>query len=272
MKILQKILSSGSSQGGRATRPPGPAASTPFPQPAPEVPLCVIGDVHGRSDLLGQLGAQLEQAWDLSAQGYQIVFVGDYIDRGDDSRRVLEWLFEACQQGQGVDRPVTLMGNHEEMLLDFLDAPRSAGRRWLQYGGLQTLASFGVGGITQTARGDALAEAAASLSAAMPEGMEDWLRAMPRQWSTGNVHVVHAAADPRLPMTAQPPEVLIWGLSDFATHPRGDGQWVVHGHTITQTPGPDAQGRIPIDTGAYYSGQLTAVGITPDGTISLLST
>jgi len=106
-----------------------------LPDPAPEQPLTIIGDVHGRADLLDQALA--------AASGSQTILVGDYIDRGEKSAQVLRQLTENPNL-------VCLMGNHEDMLLQFLDDPNRHGQRWLRFGGLQTLASFGIAGAIQT--------------------------------------------------------------------------------------------------------------------------
>jgi len=263
MKFLRSLLNrrTGSSQ------PAVPAA--PFPLPAPDRPLCVIGDVHGRADLLASLVAQIEAHPIAGAPECDVIFVGDYIDRGEDSQAVLKQVQHLAQSRESWH---ALQGNHEVMMTEFLEDPGTNGRRWLRFGGLQTLASFGVGGVGETSDQDTLSEAAAALRAALPQDMEDWLHALPLQWQSGNVHVVHAAADPELPMSLQPHKTLVWGSSSFANTPRSDGQWVVYGHTITDTPGADAQGRIAVDTGAYYSGRLTAALILPDGNIELLQT
>jgi len=253
MKALFKIL-------GRTSKP------TTFSSICPERPVWVIGDVHGRFDLLNQI---LEKIETHPVAHANVVMVGDYVDRGDESDKVLSMLHNLDQQLDGL---TLLMGNHEEMMLEFLESPESHGRRWLRNGGLQTLASYGIGGLSEAAPNELLKEASERLRSAMPAGQEDWLKALPKQWNQGNLHVVHAGADPNTPMSFQSAATLIWGHPDFFTTPRDDDQWVVHGHTITDQPGPDGQGRIAVDTGAYYSGILTAALIDPDGTVSLVQT
>jgi serine/threonine protein phosphatase 1 len=98
----------------------------------------------------------------------------------------------------------------------------------------------------------------------MGDAMIDWLRARPLSWGSGNVWSVHAGADPGLPMTRQPDEVLIWGHPAFRSTPRTDGQWVIHGHTIVDAPCAHL-GRIALDTGAYATGRLSAAAISADG-------
>lgn len=217
---------------------------------APECPFAAIGDVHGRDDLLAELLARLEG--ELPA-GARLVFLGDYVDRGAQSAAVLRRLRALDAE----DRVTCLSGNHEAMMLDFLDDPATAGPRWLRNGGAETLASFGVGDAPAgpgAAAWDALRD---GFRAAMGPGLERWLRARPLLWQSGNVAAVHAGADPGRPLAEQRDEALLWGHPDFATTPRTDGTWVVHGHTIVPRPLSDG-GRIAVDTGAYATGTLTA--------------
>jgi serine/threonine protein phosphatase 1 len=232
-------------------RAPAPAA---FDAPlAPEQPLAVIGDVHGRDDLLGRLLAVVSA----KAPDAQVVLVGDLIDRGERSAEVLRRV-----AGQGAW--LCLKGNHEAMCLEFLDEPERYGPRWLFNGGLQTLASFGVGGVTERSRGEALRQARDRLRGAMGEALIGWLRERPLLWQSGNIVVVHAGADPERPVAGQDEQALLWGHPKFEEVPRQDGLWVVHGHTILPQPIVEA-GRIGVDTGAYATGRLTAALIGAGG-------
>jgi serine/threonine protein phosphatase 1 len=152
------------------------------------------------------------------------------------------------------------MGNHERMLLDFLDDPAGRGRRWLGAGGTETLASFGIDRVEGADAAARLEALAAALRAALPEGTEAWLRALPLLWQTGGLAVVHAAADPALPLADQPEAALLWGHRAFRRQNRADGIWVAHGHVVTRDPEAGA-GRIAVDTGAWASGRLSAAWI-----------
>lgn len=219
---------------------------------APAVPIAVIGDIHGCHTLLERLLARI---------GPDIlpITVGDYIDRGDRSREVLETLHALETRG----RILCLAGNHEDMLTRFLQAPEETGNRWLRVGGLQTLASFGIGQVTQSSGPDALRDARDALLEALGP-LSGWVAALPLSHRTGNVTVVHAGADPALPLDSQSRETLLWGHPAFARHDRQDGQWVVFGHTIVPEV-TATRGRIGVDTGAYATGCLSAALLRPDG-------
>jgi len=213
--------------------------------PSPEAPFIAVGDIHGRSDLLRKFLAE--------APKVQIVLVGDYIDRGDDSAGVLHLL-------SGRSDLICLSGNHEELMLNFIDAPQTHGARWLRYGGLQTLASYGIAGMTETSDPDAMSNARDALVNAMGEQTLSWLRARPTHWQSGNVSVIHAGANPKVPVAEQSARTHHWGHPNFKKTPRNDGVMVVHGHTIVDAP-QNTHGRIAIDTGAYATGRLTSVYI-----------
>lgn len=208
--------------------------------------LAVIGDVHGRRDLLECLFDRLDQV----APQARSILVGDMIDRGPDSRGVL-----ACVQARGA---VAVRGNHEQMLLDFLDAPAATGSVWFRSGGIQTLESFG---IMDPAPDIATRDA---LRCALSDGGEAWLRGLSDRWRGGNVVVVHAGADPRVPLAEQNPKHLLWGHPACGRFPRADGLWLVHGHTIVSKP--RRRGRVvSVDTGAWQSGRLSAALISARG-------
>jgi serine/threonine protein phosphatase 1 len=217
----------------------------------PDQHLFVIGDVHGCAD-------QLVRLMDKQPANSQLVFVGDLIDRGPDSAKVLQIVIDACGAGA-----VCIMGNHEAMMLDYLDRPSERGPRWFRFGGLQTLESLKIGGVGERSDEAALLATRDKLEACLGKDIVSWLRALPKQWHSGNIHVVHASADPREAMDNQDHKTLIWGHPDFETRNRADGQWVVYGHTIQEQPSANL-GRIAVDTGAFATGRLTAAYITKD--------
>lgn len=247
--------------GGGASA--APAAPVQMPPVQADRPHYIIGDVHGCAGLLDRLHTQIEADHKASPtmKDAVVVHIGDYVDRGEESADVLGTVFRLTQADP--DHQVALKGNHEKMLLDFLDDPEKKGKRWLRYGGLQTLASFGVRGITERADRYDRNDAAAEFRAALPDGMEAWLRALPTLHRSGNLVCVHAGLDPAKDIAANDDvNVHLWGHPDFMTTPRRDGQWIAHGHTITDTA-DQVHSRIQLDTGAYATGVLSAVAVGP---------
>ena len=224
--------------------------------PTPAGPVVAIGDIHGRADLLDRLLDRIAA----EDPGTPLVFLGDYVDRGEHSATVLRRL--SGLSGQWSGPVVCLMGNHERMMIDFIETPETSAARWMRSGGLQALASFAVGGITEHPGPDDARAAADRLRAAMGDDLVAWLTGLPLQHASGNIHFVHAAADPSLPMTLQESRTLLWGHPAFADTPRSDGQFVVHGHTVVDSP-EITGGRVAIDTGAWFTGRLTAARIAP---------
>lgn len=231
--------------------------------PHPATPICIVGDLHGRMDLLERMldtiGARA------GAGPYRVIFVGDLIDRGPDSAAILSHLAGLCAATP--DQVICLMGNHERMMLDFLGDPVRCGPRWLANGGNETLASFGLSpwvrrdGINADER---LKNLAAGLVAAMPGEVAHWLANLPLSWCEGTLAVSHAGADPARKIADQTAETLLWGHPAFLRLPRHDGLWVAHGHTIVAKAAARS-GRIAVDTGAWRTGRLSAVWLSEDG-------
>ncbi|MEM7210939.1 MAG: metallophosphoesterase [Pseudomonadota bacterium] len=222
-------------------------------------PLYVIGDVHGRADLLVPLVDQIMQdvaGQDLGTVLPEVVFVGDLIDRGPDTKSVIEFLI-ALQDWPEIEATF-LVGNHELMLLQFLHDP-IAGRRWLKYGGYETLQSYAPGRFGDLGDEAELRRIATELKEAMGTHLEFVENLRP--WhSNGNLLITHAGADPSLAPAQQTIEALVWGVPSFYQQAREDGLWVVHGHTIVQHATAH-EGRIAVDTGAYRTGVLSALRV-----------
>lgn len=224
------------------------------PLPRPETPICLIGDPHGRHDLLCDLLDAIARR--ASGRAISTVVLGDMIDRGPDSARVLADL--ACRTAARGAETTCLMGNHERMLLDFLAMPE-ANRAWLRHGGAETLRSFGIDPERPPAR------LATDLRRAMPAGTVEWIAALPRLWQSDGLAAVHAGADPRLPLSHQMEDVLLWGHGDFGRKMRRDRIWVVHGHVVSPEAPWIRRGTIGADTGAWSHGVLSAVWLDADG-------
>jgi serine/threonine protein phosphatase 1 len=221
-----------------------------------------VGDVHGKLNLLKALVDRIraDVANPATPGPKTLVFMGDYVDRGEDSRGVLEYL-------AALDIPdcelVFLRGNHEQQMVDFIDEPL-AKRRWLDWGGRETLASFGFPAIFPTAddeeyirMADAFGEALGALRRFIDERTVLW-------WRIGNVVFSHGGMEPSLPIDQQSPKTMLWGSDAFMKQGGPPGYWHVHGHVIQPKPGIFGN-RIAVDTGAYDTGLLTVARITDDG-------
>ena len=224
------------------------------PLPRPKAPVCLIGDIHGRHDLLSRLLATIPAR--PGGDRARIVVLGDMIDRGPDSARVLGDL-AAMERADG-GRFTCLMGNHERMMLDFLAAPE-ANEAWLRHGGTATLAAFGI------TPGNDPARLAADLRAALSPPLLDWIATRPLFWREDGLAAVHAGADPRLPLDRQMEETLLWGHADFGRRARRDGVWVVHGHVVSEAAPWMGRGTIGVDTGAWSRGVLSAAWFDTGG-------
>lgn len=243
-----------------------PAPEAPSPLPHPNERLYVVGDVHGRIDLLDGLLDRLRRDAQAQTDGRLpvLVLLGDYIDRGDHSREVLDRLIAEHYDPGPWDHIVYLRGNHEAALLRFLEDPKG-GAAWLGYGGKQTLASYGLS--PPHARPDSaeLRDLAQNLAHAMGEHVR-FLSRTEMSLRSGDVICAHSGIDPALPLEAQTEDSLLWGRSGLLQDGPPEGLRIVHGHWDAPeeviTPG-----RICVDTGAYYTGRLTAVRLDADTTV-----
>jgi serine/threonine protein phosphatase 1 len=237
-----------------------------FPHPAPGRLTYVVGDIHGRADLLDRLLELIEQDRPAS-EPIHLVFAGDYIDRGGSSAEVLGKL--AQLQESRPDEVVCIRGNHEDMMLRTLAGDEAMSSVWFGNGGLETLASFGIDLSSLPTGAAALAE---TLSGALPRSLVSFLEKLLPFWVSGNVAVVHAALDPLLPVgDGQSLHACLWGHPDFGKLPRQDGIWVVHGHKVV-VPARIQNGVVSMDTGAWFTGVLTAAVIPPGGPIRFIDT
>ena len=229
-----------------------------LPPALPEgIRVYAIGDVHGRDDLLGELHRRIAEdlARAPACGEVALIHLGDYVDRGPAGRAVLERLLGPPPAG--VTATVQLIGNHEELLLAFLD-DAGVGRAWLQLGGDATLASYGVSltpDVPPAVRFESIRRA---FSEALPAAHRALLRSMTPYHRLGDYLFVHAGILPGRALERQRREELLWIRDEFI-HSRADhGVVVVHGHHIVPTP-EERPTRIGIDTGAYHSGVLTAL-------------
>ena len=229
------------------------------PQGAQGLRAYVIGDIHGCLNLLDELlekiHADIERREPVETL---LVFVGDLVDRGPDSARVIERL--RTYRHPNV-QPIFLLGNHEEVMLRILDGDASLIPSWLKFGGAQCLQSYGL-----ASKEVAIAEEGHAIDLirrAIPSQHVDFLRGFIDSCRFGDYLFVHAGIRPGIELQEQRQSDLRWIREPFLVNESDYGFIVVHGHTIT----PEVQekaNRIGIDTGAFATGILTALGIEGD--------
>lgn len=226
----------------------------------PDESVQIVGDVHGCLELMNRLLTKLDST-------KMVVMVGDYVDRGHSSREVLATL--KARNDANPDRFVCLKGNHEVMMLEFIDDPTDRGRRWLEYGGLDTLLSYEVSVNPSNMSPEQLIDVRDRFQVAVGDAMIDWIRQLATSYQSGNLVVTHAGMDPNLPLGQQTDKALLWGRSGFLNSRRRDGLWVAFGHNVFSVPVVE-DGRIATDTGAYHSGRLTAAIAQTNGEIEFV--
>jgi len=220
--------------------------------PAGERIYC-IGDIHGRLDLLQTLHNMILADGADFAGNKTLVYLGDYIDRGEQSREVIDLLIDKPLEGF---QPICLLGNHEQSLLDFLEHPRAVAA-WLTWGGRETLYSYGVSAPAMPTRHQ-LERLRDELEANLPESHFEFYRNLSLMHQAGNYCFVHAGIRPGTPLQEQRNEDLLWIREDFTQSRKVHEQIIVHGHTITNEVEYHPN-RIGIDTGAYATGTLTCL-------------
>ena len=227
----------------------------------PGARIYAIGDIHGRLDLLQQLRAQIRRDAAAAGAGRQVlVYLGDYVDRGMQSREVIDLLLEQPLEGF---EEVHLLGNHEDTMQRFLDEI-AVGSNWLHYGGNMTLRSYGIQVPTGEVDQVQMERLQQELRTQLPVRHLAFLKSLRLSYEIGDYFFVHAGVRPGVPFAAQHPEDLIWIRDEFLTSRQEHGKRVVHGHSISEEVQVEAN-RIGIDTGAYFSGQLTCLVLQDDG-------
>ncbi len=240
--------------------------------------LYAVGDIHGRRDLLDQLMELISEDAAKLPEGVkpQIIFLGDYIDRGLKSRDVID--FFTSGEADRFD-PVYLMGNHEEALLRFLQEA-SFGNQWARYGGAETLYSYGLAPPNQRASLNSHEEMQAARDAwgrvwtefrnRLPAEHLAFFQSLKPYHIAGDYLFVHAGLRPGVDLEAQSVRDMLWIRDEFLEDGTLFPQMVVHGHTPMDAVHHDER-RIGLDTGAFLTGRLTAVRLT--GTdVAFLST
>ncbi|MGH7739582.1 MAG: metallophosphoesterase family protein [bacterium] len=205
-----------------------------------------IGDIHGclkaLRGLLKQLPVKPED---------ELIFLGDYIDRGPDSKGVLDYLIQEQKPNWRF-----LRGNHEQMMLDWLDTPNStAASNWLLNGGHQTLQSYVSQEKLDEVRGE---DVHVLLRDHIPSAHVEFLNASNLSYETPDYYFCHAGVNLDKPLAAQEADDLLWIRRKFLLDPRPTPKLVVHGHTPVEKVDLNRD-RINLDTGCVYGGALTAL-------------
>jgi serine/threonine protein phosphatase 1 len=197
-----------------------------------------LSDIHGHLNKLTALVARCRS--DAGNAAAKFVFLGDYIDRGPDSRGVIEYLMDFQRRQPG--DVVCLCGNHEDLALSAIDDPGEIDQWVAINSGGTTLRSYSV-----------------TAPSELPAEHVDWMRALVTHHDDGRRFFVHAGVDPSRPLDRQDRHDLLWMREPFLSDPRDLGRFIVHGHTPQRGGQPDLRAnRVNIDTGAGARGPLTA--------------
>ncbi|MBF0447375.1 MAG: serine/threonine protein phosphatase [Magnetococcales bacterium] len=261
--FLQKIISSSSVKTGEAVGQP----IKPFQIPS-DNRLYVIGDIHGRLDLLINIQAQIEgELEDLPPEvERRIIYLGDYIDRGPDSRGVIDRLLShsitGCEQ-------IFLKGNHESELESFLLDPQP-NHTWTQHGGMEMALSYDIKVKAQISAVDRMRALRDCLLEAIPPAHLVFFSNLRLYYEMGDYFMVHAGVRPGVPLNKQKEMDLLWIREPFLSHKKLFEKRIVHGHTVTKQP-IQLPNQIGIDTGACYSGVLSCLVLEAE-TVRFLTT
>ncbi|MDX8439430.1 metallophosphoesterase [Mesorhizobium australafricanum] len=223
--------------------------------------LYAIGDVHGRHDLLAAMHRHIESELEYApASDWRIIHLGDYVDRGPDSKSVIDFLIEAKKRDP---RNIMLAGNHDIGMLEFLADAEPDGL-FMNYGGVQTAQSYGVD-LTRDmhwfGKAEAIARGHMALVKAVPRSHVDFLRSLTFSVTFGDFFFCHAGVRPGVPLDHQNQQDLIWIRDAFHDHSGLFSKVIVHGHTPVAEADVQAN-RVNVDTLAWKSGMLSALAVT----------
>ena len=214
-----------------------------------------IGDVHGRLDLLREMHDRI--AADRAARpchAVRLIHLGDYIDRGPDSAGVVDCLIELLHRGEAV----CLAGNHDLSVLAFLRKPSESGEYWLRYGGVESLASWGIDIDAPRLANRPWGAVRDALADALPDAHRAFFHGLPFMERHGDFLFVHAGVRPGVALEKQRVADLTMIREPFLSHEGDFGAVIVHGHTIVAEP--DIRPfRVGLDTGAWRSGILSCL-------------
>ena len=257
MTILQKLFK---------PRAPSETPIKPKSQPiaalATNMRLVAVGDIHGMLSELRQLHTKV--ASDLKVASLQPesfattwIYLGDYVDRGPESAGVIDYLLEIKNKLLPGNEMIFLRGNHEQLLLDFLEQENDDAPFWLRSGGFETLESYGVflNRKHNTLQRNAARE---ELRRKVPPTHLKFLKETQLSHTIGDYYFCHATIDPDVSLEKQVAKDLLWSRNTKFLDENYIGKLIVHGHTPVKTP-VLAKGHANVDTGAYATGQLSAL-------------
>ena len=218
-----------------------------------------VGDVHGCKKEMVRLLNAIERHRAGYAGSTHLVFLGDMVDRGPDSCGVLEHVLTAELPADNV---TFIMGNHEEIMLDCYEGKTEQYATWLRFGGLETMASYGVPRETVFSKDFNLSD---TMRLVVPPKHISFMQSFEDTLRLGDYLFVHAGIRPGTKLDDQSPRDLRWITREFLTDKTEHGFTVVHGHTITPRV-TTRRNRIGVDTGCYRSGILSALILEDDAT------
>ena len=213
-----------------------------------------VGDIHGREDLLMDLHKMILQDSSKFLGDKVVVYLGDYIDRGLHSKEVVDLLLNKPLVNF---KPIYLRGNHEQVLLDFLNVDANIAMEWFNFGGQSTLLSYGVS-ITGVSFGDKLNLLQQDLADKIPAEHLSFYTQLNYSYECGDYFFVHAGVKPKKALKRQSELDMMWIRNEFLASNFQFKKMIVHGHSIVDQP-EQKDNRIAIDTGAYNSGRLTCL-------------
>ena len=209
--------------------------------------LYAVGDIHGCLSEAALLLDYLENSEKLTVED-GVIFIGDYVDRGSESKGVLDRLIEFRTR---FPQSIFLKGNHEDMLLSYLGVGGQLAEMWLHNGGGDTIASYGVGKDAP----------AADLFMAMPESHREFLQSLDRYVVSEHVVFAHAGLDPLRSLHTQIDDDLFWIRDVFIQNIHHFDKVVFFGHTPFQEVVFHLPYKVGIDTGLVFGNKLSCVEI-----------
>jgi serine/threonine protein phosphatase 1 len=214
--------------------------------------LYAVGDIHGRADLLDALLDKIAADAAETELQSRVIFLGDYVDRGPNSKEVLERLL---QYGEQFPQSVFLKGNHEEAMLDFIADPIDL-ESWIDWGGLETMQSYGLPAVADRPPESLRNE----LVEKLPDAHFQFLMDLPCYYQAGDYIFVHAGLRAGVSLGNQVSQDMLWIRDEFYLTSASDwgSRCIVHGHTPQNAPF-NSSWRVNVDTGAFRTGSLTAV-------------